>query len=319
MKNAKTTKTDTYGKRLKHKARQLWNQRSLQTMIWFGVVWLIIFCYVPMYGIIISFTDYRPGQPFFSGEWVGLKHFAAFLKDSFAIESLWNTLIISGLKLLFCFPAPIVFAILLNEIGSVKFRKFMQSISYLPFFISWVVVAGMLRSLLSVDGVVNDLALWLGISEERTAFLTKPELFRLIAVLSDLWKGVGWGSILYSASIAGIPQDQYEAAYIDGANRLQMVLHITLPSMIPTIIIMLIFNVAGILGSNFEQHLLLGNQQVLDVSSTIDTYVYSMGLQTGRYSYATAINLGRSVIAFMLMFAADRFAKLISDGEQGVF
>lgn len=141
----------------------------------------------------------------------------------------------------------------------------------------------------------------------------------MIAVLSDMWKGVGWGSILYSASIAGIPQDQYEAAYIDGANRLQRVLHVTLPSMTPTIVIMMIFNVAGILGSNFEQHLLLGNAQILDVSTTIDTYVYSAGLQTGRYSYATAINLGRSVIAFILMFTADRTAKLLSDGEHGVF
>lgn len=319
MNTAKTLQRKTDGRFLKSKAKKLWNQMGLQTMIIPGIIWLIIFCYVPMYGIIISFTNYQPGQSFFSGEWVGLKHFVAFLKDSFAMQSLWNTLIISFLKLLLCFPAPILFAILLNEIGSVKFRKFMQSVSYLPFFISWVVVAGMLRSLLSVDGVINDLALWLGLSDERTAFLTKSELFRLIAVLSDMWKGVGWGSILYSASIAGIPQDQYEAAYIDGANRLQRVLHVTLPSMTPTIVIMMIFNVAGILGSNFEQHLLLGNAQILDVSTTIDTYVYSAGLQTGRYSYATAINLGRSVIAFILMFTADRTAKLLSDGEHGVF
>lgn len=319
MKPLKALRKETREKQLKSKTKKFWNQMGLQTMIFPGVIWLIIFCYVPMYGIIISFTNYLPGQSFFSGEWVGLKHFIAFINDSFAVQSLWNTLIISLLKLLFCFPAPILFAILLNEIGSPKFRKFMQSISYLPFFISWVVVAGMLRTLLSVDGVFNDLALWLGISDERTTFLTKPELFRLIAVLSDMWKGVGWGSILYSASIAGIPQEQYEAAYIDGANRLQRVLYVTLPSMTPTIVIMLIFNVAGILGSNFDQHLLLGNAQILDVSTTIDTYVYSMGLQTGRYSYATAINLGRSVIAFILMFAADRIAKLLSDGEQGVF
>lgn len=302
----------------RRKLIKLYNQRYLQLMVIPGIIWLILFCYVPMYGIVIAFTDYLPGKPFLSGEFVGFKHFKAFFADSFAMQSLWNTLLISFLKLLFNFPAPILFAILLNEIGSTKFRKFMQSVSYLPFFISWVVVAGMLRTLLSVDGVFNDLALWLGVSDERTAFLTKPELFRLIAVLSDMWKGVGWGSILYSATIAGISQDQFEAAYIDGANRLQRVLHVTLPSMTPTIVIMLIFNVAGILGSNFDQHLLLGNAQILDVSTTIDTYVYSVGLQTGRYSYATAINLGRSVIAFMLMFAADRIAKFLSDGEQGV-
>ncbi len=299
--------------------RRFCNQGWLQAMVIPGIIWLVLFCYIPMAGIAIAFEDYRPGNGFFDGPWVELKHFKAFLADSFAQEAIWNTLLISGLKLLFCFPAPILFALLLNEVGNLKLKKFVQSVSYLPFFISWVVVMGMLKTLLGIDGPINDLLVALGIQVGRISYLTKPELFRFLAVVSDIWKGVGWGSILYMAAIASIPQDQYEAAYIDGATRFQRVIHVTLPAMMPTITIMLIFNVAGILGSNFDQHLLMGNAQISHVVSTIDTYVYSMGLQTGRYSYATAINLARSVIAFILLFTSDRAAKKLSDGEQGVF
>ncbi len=295
------------------------SQIYLQGMAIPGIIWLIVFCYIPMYGIVIAFRDYRVGSGFFAGAWVGLKHFEAFFADRFAIEAIWNTLIISALKLVVGFPAPILLALLLNEIRSTWFKKIIQSVSYLPYFISWVVMVALLKTLVGVDGPMNDLLVMLGVTDSRIAFLTVPEYFRPIAVLSDLWKGIGWSSILYIAAISSISQEMYESAYMDGASRLQRAWYITLPSILPTIVIMLILAVSGILGSNFDQHLLLGNPQNLQVASTIDTYVYSIGLGSGRYSFATAISLSRSVISFFLLFAADRLARMLTRGAQGLF
>ncbi len=304
---------------LKRFFRRLQSQIWLQIMVIPGIIWLIIFCYVPMYGIVIAFKDYRPGNSFFGGQWVGLKHFIAFFSDKYALQSVVNTLKISFLKLLVGFPAPIIFALLLNEVTSLKFKKVVQSVSYLPYFISWVVMWGLLYSLLNVNGPLNEILIALGINDERVAFLAELDAFIPIAVLSDLWKGVGWGSILYLAAISNVPQDMYEAAYIDGANRFQRCIKITLPSIMPTVSIMLIMAVSGILGSNFDQHLLLMNANNVSVARTIDVYVYQMGLQAGRYSYATAVNLARSVVSICLLVAADRITRWVSDGERGLF
>lgn len=304
---------------LKRFFRRLQSQIWLQIMVIPGIIWLIIFCYVPMYGIVIAFKDYRPGNSFFGGQWVGLKYFIAFFSDKYALQSVVNTLKISFLKLLVGFPAPIIFALLLNEVTSLKFKKVVQSVSYLPYFISWVVMWGLLYSLLNVNGPLNEILIALGINDERVAFLAELDAFIPIAVLSDLWKGVGWGSILYLAAISNVPQDMYEAAYIDGANRFQRCIKITLPSIMPTVSIMLIMAVSGILGSNFDQHLLLMNANNVSVARTIDVYVYQMGLQAGRYSYATAVNLARSVVSICLLVAADRITRWVSDGERGLF
>ncbi len=299
--------------------KKLANQGWLQLMAVPGIIWIIVFCYVPMYGIIIAFQDYRPGDPFFGGDWAGLKHFYAFFNDKYAMQSVWNTLKISLIKLLVTFPAPIIFALMLNEITSPKFKKLVQSVSYLPYFISWVVMWGLLYALLNINGPLNTVLDFLGLQEEHVAFLSQVDAFIPIAVLSDLWKGVGWSSILYLAAISNVPQDMYEAAYIDGANRFQRILHITLPSIMPTVTITLILAVSGILGSNFDQHLLLLNANNVSVARTIDVYVYNMGIQAGRYSYATAVNLARSIISFFLLFSADRLARWTSDGERGLF
>jgi ABC transporter, permease protein len=316
-----SVKTDKapLSQRIGKKARKFRSQIWLQGMVAPGIVWLIVFCYIPMYGIVIAFNNYQPGQPFFSGPWVGLDHFRVFFHDKYAVQALWNTLIISALKLLILFPAPIIFSLLLNEVRCTRYKKFIQSVSYLPFFISWVIMAGLLKSLLGVNGVVNSALTTLGLQSESIAYLTKPELFRPIAVLSDLWKSIGWSSILYMAAISNIPQDMYESAFLDGASRFQRAMRITLPSIMPTVSIMLIFNVAGIMGSNFDQHLLLSNPQNSMVASTLDTYIYGVGLQAGRYSYATAINLFRSIVSFFLLFSSDRLARLLTHGEQGVF
>lgn len=317
--NSLPTAADSKSGKFKHFLQRLSNQRWLQLMVIPGIIWLIVFCYVPMYGIIIAFQNYRPGDPFFGGKWAGLTHFVAFFNDKYAIQSVVNTLKISLIKLLVTFPAPIIFALLLNEVSHPKFKKFVQSVSYLPYFISWVVMWGLLYALLNINGPLNSVLIALGINDEHVAFLAKVDAFIPIAVLSDLWKGVGWSSILYLASISNVPQDMYEAAIIDGANRFQRCLRITLPSIMPTVTIMLILAVSGILGSNFDQHLLLLNANNVSVARTIDVYVYNMGIQTGRYSYATAVNLARSVVSFVLLFASDRLARWVSDGERGLF
>ena len=299
--------------------RRFRQQIYLQCMVVPAIVWVIIFCYIPMYGVIIAFTDYKPSMGFFGGKFVGLKHFRAFFADKIAVEAIWNTLIISALKLLFGFPAPIIFALLLNEVMSPGFKKFIQTVSYLPFFISWVILASIMQTLLGMDGPIMDALVSTGILEKPIAILGMKEHFRTVAVVSDIWKGVGWSSILYTAAIASIPQEQYESAFLDGASRWQRVFHITIPSILPTICIQLILASSGILGSNFDQHYLLGNQQVLEVAETIDTYVFKMGLSQGRYSYATAVSLGRAVISFVLLFITDRVIRWLSDGEQGLF
>lgn len=307
----------------KTRAQLFWSrlkgQYLLQLMVIPGIVWLIIFMYVPMYGIVIAFKDYKPGQSFLGGKWVGIKHFKMFFSDKYAIQAIWNTLKISLIKLVIGFPAPIIFALLLNEVTRVRFKKFVQTVSYLPFFISWVVMWGLIYSILSVNGPLNEIFLALGINEKRVAFLTELDAFIPIAVISDLWKGVGWASILYLAAISNVPQEMYEAAIIDGANRFQRCMNITLPAIMPTVSIQLILAVSGILGSNFDQHLLLANANNISVARTIDLYVYTMGVSVGRYSYATAIGLARSVISFILLLIADRVTRLVSDGEHGLF
>ncbi len=305
--------------RIRKQGREFKAQGWLQAMAIPGIIWLIIFCYIPMYGVVIAFKDYRPGSGFFSGEWVGLKHFIAFFSDKYAIQAVWNTLKVSVIKLLVGFPAPILFALLLNELQCKPFKKVVQSVSYLPFFVSWVVMWGILYSLLNLNGPLNQILVASGLVSEPIPIMASEKTFIPLAVLSDLWKGIGWNSILYLAAISSVPQEMYESAYLDGANRLQRCMHITLPSIMPTITIMLILAISGILGSNFDQHLLLSNATNITVARTIDTYVYQIGIGTGRFSYATAVNLWRSVISFFLLIGADRLSRKVSHGERGLF
>lgn len=294
---------------------QIW----LQMMVIPGIIWLIIFCYIPMYGIIIAFKEFRPVDGLFGGGWVGLKHFIDFFTDPAALRSVGNTLGISVYKFIVGFPAPILFAILLNELTSLKFKKFAQSVSYLPYFISWVILASMLKNLLELNGPINTFLMQLGVINEGISFLTQENMFWNILVITDLWKGIGWSSIIYIAAIAGINPEMYESALIDGAKRYQRIFYITLPSIMPTITILMILGISGILGSNFDQHYLLGNAAVADVAETIDTYVFKMGMSLQRYSYATAVGLSRSIVSFILLFGANKLVRRISKGEYGLF
>ncbi|WP_404330922.1 ABC transporter permease [Mesobacillus maritimus] len=304
----KPTKKEKY-KKIK---KTIISQKYLQTMALLGVVWMFIFNYIPMYGLIIAFKEFSIIKTISEAPWVGLMQFKEFLQD----ENFWivlkNTLGISLIKLLIGFPLPIIFALMLNELTSMKFKKAVQTISYLPHFISWVVLGGILTTWLADIGVINDILLGLGLISERTNFLAEPDNFWAIVILSDIWKELGWSAIIYLAAIAGVSPELYESSTIDGANRFQKMWHVTLPSIRPTITILFILAVSGVLNSNFDQILILRNSLNESASNVVDIYVYQMGLQNGRYSYATAVGLLKAIIAFILLLSANKITKKLS-------
>lgn len=290
-------------------AKKLWEQRYLQMMAIPGIIWMIIFNYIPMGGLVIAFKKYKITASISEAQWVGLKYFKEFFQDSNCLNIITNTLGISLLKLFIAFPLPIIFALLLNEIRGTKFKKFTQTISYLPHFLSWVVLGGIMITWLSKDGIINDVLVGLHIIKQPVSFLGEPKYFWGIALLSDIWKELGWSAIIYLAAIAGVDQQMYEAAMIDGANKFQRIVSITLPCITGTIAIMLILQVANMLNSNFDQILVLKNQINISRSQVIDTYVYQMGMTMGKYSYATAVGLFKSVIALILLLIANKTSK----------
>lgn len=297
----------------KSKLNEFMAQKYLQVMALLGVVWMIIFNYIPMYGIIIAFKRYNIVKPISKAPWVGFQYFKEFLTDPEFYNVIKNTLGISALKLLIGFPLPIIFALLLNELTSIKFKKAVQTISYLPHFLSWVVLGGILTTWLSDVGIINEILVKLNIVKEPVNFLAEPKYFWGIVVLSDIWKELGWSAIIYLAAIAGVDPEMYEAATIDGAGRLQRIWYITLPAIKSTITILFILAVSGILNSNFDQILVLRNSLNASASDVIDIYVYRMGLQLGRYSYATAVGLVKSIIAFLLLLSANFVSKKLND------
>ncbi|UKS26889.1 ABC transporter permease subunit [Paenibacillus sp. HWE-109] len=289
------------------------SQFALQSMVWPGVLFLLIFSYIPMYGILIAFKDYDLFLGVSGSPWVGLAHFREFFTDANFMNVLRNTLAMNILVLIFGFPAPIVFALFLNELTTAKFKRFVQTISYLPHFVSWVIFGGLIMTVLSPsNGVINMILLQLHLINEPLNFMGKPELFWFIMVGAEMLKGIGWGAIIYIAAIAGVDQELYEAAKIDGAGRFQRMWYITVPSIMGTIVIMLIFAVSSILNTGIEQMLVMQNPLNLNVSETIDTYVYKVGLQQMRYSYSTAVGLAKSLVALILLIGANQVTRKIS-------
>ncbi|HJB92290.1 MAG TPA: ABC transporter permease subunit [Candidatus Eisenbergiella merdigallinarum] len=286
--------------------KKMKKQRYLLLMVIPGMIWLLVFCYFPMWGCQIAFQNYRITDAIGSSEFVGLKWFIRFFQDNNFWTVMKNTLGISFLKLAFGFTLPIVFALLLNEIRNVKFKRVVQTISYLPHFLSWVILGGIMITWLSDTGLLNDVFLALGLIDERTAFLAKPQYFWAISVISEVWKELGWGAIIYLAAIAGIDPTQYEAAEIDGANRFQKLWNITLPEISSTIAILFILQVGNIMGSNFDQIFVLNNALNDPASNVIDMFVYKQGITRANYSYATAIGLFRSVISLLLLVIANK-------------
>ncbi|HEY0826732.1 MAG TPA: ABC transporter permease subunit [Bacilli bacterium] len=299
--------------------RRFATQRYLQLMVIPWIIWLIVFCYIPMYGVIIAFKQYDITQGIFGGPWIGLENFYTFFNDADAVRSVYNTIGISLYKLAVGFPAPIIFALMLNELAGKKFKRFVQSVSYLPYFISWVIMVGIMQTLLSVHGPVNRMLTSTGILREGVIFLGEPELFWHVLVFSELWKNIGWSSIIYLAAIAGVNQEMYEAATVDGATRIQRMVYITIPSIMSTIVILLMLNISSVLNANFDQIFLLSNHLVADVAEVIDTYVYKQGITTGRYSYATAVGLFKSAAGVILLVIANKLARKISGGEHGLW
>ncbi|WP_274363207.1 ABC transporter permease [Paenibacillus thermotolerans] len=270
---------------------------------------LFLFNYIPMYGIIIAFEKYSVYKGILHSEWVGFEHFRYFLTDEKFWSVMRNTILINLYDLVFGFTAPIVFALLANELYSKVFKRTVQTISYLPHFLSWVVVAGVVYQFLSpTSGLLNQvLHSWFGI--EPIYFMTEKALFKPIVVIVDIWKGVGWSAILYFAVIAGIDKHLYEAAWIDGASRFKQVIYVTLPGMYPMIVLLFLLRLSSMFGIGFERIFVLQNPTLYDVSEVVSTYVYRLGLEKAQFSLTTAIGLTESVLGFLLLLSANKLAK----------
>ncbi|WMT42313.1 ABC transporter permease subunit [Paenibacillus sp. D2_2] len=278
------------------------------------LVHLFIFSYIPMYGIVIAFQDYYPGKSFLSftdANWVGLKHFINFFNGPYFGRLMRNTFLLSFYYLVFGFWVPIVFSLLLNELKNGVFKKFVQTASYLPHFISNVVVAGMVLSFINVDGIINVIIQMFG--GTPIALNTEPAYFPAIYTITSIWKSFGWSSILYLAAMSSVDPSLYEAAKMDGANRFKQMLHISLPSIRPTIFILLIFAIGSLLSANSEFILLIYNPMVYETADVIGTYLYRDGLLGGNFSMGTAVGLFISLINFTLLFIANSLSRKYSD------
>lgn len=288
--------------------RKYW---QFYAMMLIPVLYYIIFRYVPMAGNIIAFRRYRAGSSIFGDEWSGLKYFNQFIQDQNFWRAFANTLLLNFKYLIVSFPLTLIFALLLNEVKNVAFKKIVQTISYLPHFISMVIVAGMVREVLSTSGPINNLIKSLG--GEVVTFISLPEWFTTIFVVSGVWQGIGWGTILYLAAMSGINPELYEAAALDGANKFQQCLHVTIPAILPTVSTLLVLNVGSLCGSAaFEKVFLLYNPTTYETADIIATYVYRMGLQSGNYSYATAVGLFQGVINLVLLTVANRVSRTMT-------
>ncbi len=276
------------------------------------VLYFVIFRYIPMAGNIIAFRRYRAGGSIFGDEWSGLKYFRQFIADKTFWRAFRNTLSLNVTYLIFRFPITLIFALLLNEIANIYWKKFVQTISYLPHFISIVIVTGMIRELLSASGPINAILKMFGY--DVVSFISLPQWFPAIFVISGIWQALGWGTILYLAAMAGINPSLYEAAEIDGANHFQRVWHVTLPCILPTITTLLILDIGGLVGSGgaFEKVFLLYNPMIYESADIISTFVFRLGLGSGNYSYATAVNLFEAFLNLVLLTIANKVSKKVS-------
>ncbi|MEK3797244.1 sugar ABC transporter permease [Peribacillus sp. FSL H8-0477] len=286
------------------------HQRYLYFMSMPFVIWVFVFNYLPLWGWTMAFQNYRPGKSMGEQEWVGLQHFIMLFQDERFYLVLRNTLAMSLMGLILGFTVPIVFAILLNEVRKKAFKNTLQTITYLPHFVSWVVVAGIVTKVLSSDGgAVNQLLTATGLVDEPIQFMTKGGLFWIIVTLADLWKEMGWNSIIFLAAMAGIDTQLYEAAKVDGAGRLRQIWHITLPGIRPTILVVLILSIGHLISIGFEKQFLLGNSTIVDYSEVLDLYALNYGIGLGRFSYGTAIGIFNSLVSIILLFLANGIFK----------
>lgn len=305
------TKKSDYFSTLK---KDLKKHKWLYVMLIIPVIFVLIWNYWPMYGVMIAFKDYSPAFGILGSPWVGLKHFERFFASYFFVEILVNTLRLSLYSLLVSVPLPIILALLFNELNRKWFKSTVQTISYIPNFISVVVVIGMVQFFFSTqDGMINMLLETFGFS--AIDFLGSPKWFPHIYVWSGVWQSVGWGTLIYTAAMSGISPDQYEAAYLDGASRLQCIKNITIPSIMPTIIISTILATGSILSVGFEKTFLLQNASNLAASEVLSTYTYKMGIINGEYSFSAAVGLFNNVINFIVLFAVNKIAQKTNESS----
>ena len=293
-------------------------QWDLQILILPGILLMIVFSYFPIYGIIMGFQNYQLGDFPGTSEWVGFKYFVELLTADDFWRVLKNTLIMSFAKMFICFPMPVLFAVMLNELTFEPLKKTVQTVSYLPHFISWVVTATLMMDFLSVNGgAVNEFLLATGIVKQPIGFFIEGKYFYALVILTDIWKELGWNSIIYISAITSIGQDMYEAADIDGATRIQKMWYITIQSILPTVILMFIFQVGGLLNANFDQIMqftnMMTNAMLRDYADVLDTYIYRMGISLNRFSFGTAGGLLKSVVNFLLLIFANKIADMVSE------
>ena len=321
---AKMTQTPTLAAPNKKSLKQrLWDQRYLYLLMLPALASLIVFNYGSMTGIYMAFTNFAPKgngylQDLFGAEFVGMQWFEYFFSTDFT-KIMRNTLATSLLTLLFSFPLPIILAILLNEVKNKFDKSFVQTGTYLPYFISWVIAANIFLTFLSSDGVINNILMALHLVSEPVQFFRHGPYFWWIIAIANAWKGMGYNAIIYLAAVSGIEQDMYEAAEIDGATRWQRIWYMTLPALKPTIITMLILAIGGVLNTGYEQQLLMSNSSILDYADVLDTYAYRYGLRNGMYSFGTAVGLFKSVVSFILVMGANYISKKLSDDNTALF
>ena len=299
----------------KKRWRRIMSYRWLYIMLIPGILYYAVFRFGPMFGLVAAFKNYQPFLGFFESEWVGLKYFIRFFTEPSFMKLLGNTLTLSLMNLVFFFPMPILIALLLNEVRCSWFKRTVQSVVYLPHFLSWVVIVGISYTLFTSDGgIITEALKQLGFGQIN--FLTSSKWFRPMVVIQNIWKETGWGSIIFLAALAGVNIEMYEAAKLDGANRFQQILYITLPAIKTTIITMLILRLGHVMESGFDQLYNMQNAMNRDVADVFDTYVYRMGLVNGQLSYSTAVGLFKSLVGLILVLSADRISKKV--GEEGI-
>lgn len=301
--------------------RSLWQRiykmRAYYLLLIPFMAFVIIFKYFPMYGVTLAFKEYKIRAGILGSPWVGFKYFEQLFSSASFYEVLCNTLIISFQKLIFCFPAPIILAIFVNEIKNEHVKKVFQTVSYLPHFISWIVAGAFVYDLLALNGPIN--AVIQALTGKEVYFMAQPRYFRTIVILSSIWKGVGWSAIVYIAAIAGIDQELYEAAAIDGASKMRQIWHITLTGIRPTIVTLFILEIGGIMTAGFDQIFNLYSSAVYSVGDVLDTYTYRQGLQESNFSYATAAGLFQNGVGFILIIITNMIVKKLSSGEEGLW
>ncbi|GIO37077.1 sugar ABC transporter permease [Paenibacillus antibioticophila] len=291
--------------------RQILSRYDLYLMLLLPITWYLLFHYGPLYGLQIAFKNFNPGKGILGSSWVGFDNFQRFFDSYYFWRLLWNTLSINLISLLVAFPIPIMLALLINEIRSKRYSKLLQNITYIPHFISVVVIVGILTVLLSTNGPINMLIQALGGSPTR--FMESAEWFKTIFIGSNIWQNMGWQSIIYIAALSGINPQLYEAAKIDGASRMRRIWHVSLPGIIPTIVILLILDIGQFMNIGFEKILLMQNNLNLESSDVISTFVYTTGILKGEYSYTAAIGLFNSLINLTLLLLVNRFARKTSE------